>query len=205
VVLGVREALCLDFANTLFWRGSETASETLHGIDDLLGWLEQTAELPGPIVAGARAWAQRGTARAQTAFADAIAVREAIYGIFSAIAAGEPAPHHDLARLNRALAAAPSRRRLSQRDGGYGWRIDGAEITGDITGPNLLAPVLWSAGELLLNAAQRRIRRCANDRCLWLFVDTSKTGTRRWCDMSSCGNRAKAARHYSKVRRRKPD
>jgi predicted RNA-binding Zn ribbon-like protein len=64
-----------------------------------------------------------------------------------------------------------------------------------------LAPVLWSAAELLLNAPHRRIRRCANDRCLWLFVDTSKSGTRRWCDMSSCGNRAKAARHYSKVRR----
>jgi predicted RNA-binding Zn ribbon-like protein len=204
VVLGVREALCLDFANTRFWRGSEAASETLHGIDDLLGWLEHTAELPAAIVAGARDWAQRGGARSQTAFAEAIAVREAIYGIFSAIAAGEPAAAHDLTALNRALAAAPPRRRLSPRDGGYGWRIDAPEIMGDMTGPNLLAPVLWSAGELLLNAGDRRIRRCANDRCLWLFVDTSKGGTRRWCDMSSCGNRAKAARHYSKVRRRNP-
>jgi len=200
VVLGVREALCLDFANTLFWRGSEAASESLHGIDDLLGWLEQTAELPRPIIARARAWAQRGAARSQTAFGEAIAVREAVYGIFAAIAAGEPVPAHDLAQLNRALAAAPSRRQLSQRDGGYGWQIDAA----DITGPALLAPVLWSAGELLLNAGQRRIRRCANHLCLWLFIDTSKSGTRRWCDMSSCGNRAKAARHYSKVRRPKP-
>ena len=66
--------------------------------------------------------------------------------------------------------------------------------------PDLLAPVLWSAGDLVLNVARRRIRQCANEKCLWLFVDESKSGTRRWCDMTSCGNRAKARRHYSKIK-----
>jgi predicted RNA-binding Zn ribbon-like protein len=42
------------------------------------------------------------------------------------------------------------------------------------------------------------VRRCASDACLWLFIDESKAGTRRWCDMSSCGNRAKSRRHYLK-------
>ena len=54
----------------------------------------------------------------------------------------------------------------------------------------------------IVTGPHRRIRRCANDQCLWLFIDTSKGGTRRWCDMSACGNRAKARRHYSKIKAR---
>jgi len=45
-----------------------------------------------------------------------------------------------------------------------------------------------------------RLRICANDSCRWAFHDNSPTGRRRWCDMSSCGNRAKAARHRARVR-----
>jgi predicted RNA-binding Zn ribbon-like protein len=60
--------------------------------------------------------------------------------------------------------------------------------------------VLWSAADLLTGARLARIRRCANDRCLYLFVDDSRNGTRRWCSMSMCGNRAKAHRHYVKSR-----
>ncbi len=66
---------------------------------------------------------------------------------------------------------------------------------------DLLAPVLWSAADLLAGAHKTRIRECANAECLWLFLDESKGGTRRWCDMASCGNRAKARRHYLKVKR----
>jgi predicted RNA-binding Zn ribbon-like protein len=43
-----------------------------------------------------------------------------------------------------------------------------------------------------------RVRRCANPECGWLFLDDSRAGKRRWCSMSSCGNRAKARRHYHK-------
>ena len=41
-----------------------------------------------------------------------------------------------------------------------------------------------------------RVRQCANPDCGWLFLDNSKSGNRRWCSMSACGNRAKAHRHY---------
>jgi predicted RNA-binding Zn ribbon-like protein len=43
-----------------------------------------------------------------------------------------------------------------------------------------------------------RIRICASDTCQWVFYDASRTGRRRWCDMSTCGNRAKAARHRAR-------
>ena len=50
----------------------------------------------------------------------------------------------------------------------------------------------------LTSGSPERIRVCDNDRCRWVFFDTSRTGRRRWCDMSTCGNRAKAARHRAR-------
>lgn len=45
-----------------------------------------------------------------------------------------------------------------------------------------------------------RLRVCANPTCQWAFFDTSRTGRRKWCDMSTCGNRAKAARHRERLK-----
>jgi predicted RNA-binding Zn ribbon-like protein len=64
-----------------------------------------------------------------------------------------------------------------------------------------------SACELLVGAERRRIKECpAPDGCGWLFLDASKNAARRWCDMRTCGNIAKARRHYRRHRkRREPD
>ncbi|GGJ37281.1 CGNR zinc finger domain-containing protein [Streptomyces brasiliensis] len=52
----------------------------------------------------------------------------------------------------------------------------------------------------LLTTAPDRIRSCASDTCVLHFFDTSRNGTRRWCSMAGCGNRAKASRHYARSR-----
>jgi predicted RNA-binding Zn ribbon-like protein len=52
----------------------------------------------------------------------------------------------------------------------------------------------------LTDGHPERIRICDNDRCRWVFYDTSRTGRRRWCDMTTCGNRAKAARHRARAK-----
>jgi predicted RNA-binding Zn ribbon-like protein len=124
-------------------------------------------------------------------------LREAIYRLFTAIAADTAIDDRELATLNAALADAPPRARLIRGAAGYGWAAEGVAPTV----ATLLAPVLWSAADLLTHAGDRRVRRCANDECLWLFMDHSKGGTRRWCDMNSCGNRAKAKRHYLRSKR----
>ena len=191
-----REDLCLTFANTLAWRGSPTPSESLGGFADLMGWLADATRLPAVTVEMARQWSQADRQQAAALFGEAIGLREAVYRLFSAVAANEPVPGADLALLNRALAAAPPRERVAPADGGYAWETDKIEVSA----PGLLAPVLWSAGDLLTRADRRRVRRCANDACLWLFIDESKPGTRRWCDMSSCGNRAKSRRHYLRTK-----
>jgi predicted RNA-binding Zn ribbon-like protein len=184
--------LCLAYANTLTWRGSEAPSESLPDLAALLAWIEKQAGLD----AGALD-ALRASPDATRLFAEAIALREAIYRIFESVAAGASPGDADFAALSDALAAAPPRTRLERRGEGYAWRIP----VPDASAPQVLAPVLWAAADLLVDAGRRRIRQCANEKCLWLFVDESKSGTRRWCDMTSCGNRAKAQRHYAKAKR----
>ena len=191
-----KDDLCLAFANTLSWRGSPAPRESLGDIDDLLGWLANTAKIPPQAIEAAGNRLRRHPYDAAALFADAVALREAIYRMFSALAASEPVGERELALLNRALAEAPDRETLARAKGGYAWAVTRI----DMTAPGLLAPVLWSAADLLTHAEHRRVRRCANDACLWLFVDESKARTRRWCDMSSCGNRAKSRRHYLKTK-----
>jgi len=186
-----RADLCLEFADTLFWRGSTPPTETLHALDDVLRWSREAGGMPAEAVRDiAATW--RSDAAKATAFDAAVALRETLYRTFSAAAAAKPAPAADLDRLNAALAAAPPRHRLQRRDGFYAWQVD--RLRPGVAA--LLAPVLWSAGDLLSQPRLARVRQCANPKCRWLFLDDSKSGTRRWCAMSMCGNRAKAQRHY---------
>lgn len=186
------EDLCLAFANTRFWRGRDTPTETLADFGDVLDWLEKNGGAPPALVAQARRWAGEHRAASGAAAVEAVSLREVIYRLFAAIAEDRKLGDADLATLNDALAATPPRLHLSRGERGLGWAA--GEATPSVA--TLLAPVLWSAADLLIYAGNRRLRRCANEECLWLFMDHSKGGTRRWCDMNSCGNRAKARRHY---------
>jgi predicted RNA-binding Zn ribbon-like protein len=76
---------------------------------------------------------------------------------------------------------------------------DGARLRWDWAGTETKAEFpLWvlarAASRLMLSENVARIRACDNPECRWLFVDTSKNHTRRWCDMRLCGNRLKARR-----------
>ncbi len=189
--------LCLEFANTRYSRGEVEPTETLHTLDDVFAWTRLAGALqPMRLDALAAAW-PRG-AHDREAFGEIIELREALYGIFAAIARRESPTVRDLDRLNGALTAAPARAELVRRDGGYVWRVQ--RLNPAIS--HLLAAVLWTAGDMLAEPSRDRVRLCANERCAWLFLDASKGGTRRWCSMSTCGNRAKAHRHYARERRR---
>ncbi len=52
--------------------------------------------------------------------------------------------------------------------------------------------------ELRNKWSRKRIRACAHPDCILYFLDATRSGTRRWCDMQTCGNRAKAKRHYNR-------
>lgn len=187
--------LCLAFANTLYWRGSSSPTETLQRLEDLLRWATGAGNVAPELVRACRAAWQPN--QAGTRLTEAIVLREAIYRLFTATAANSRLPEPDLAALNEALRAGPPRSHLSVAETQCRWQIDAPKVTL----ATLLAPVVWSAGDLLAGPYLARVRACANERCHQLFLDDSKSGNRRWCTMNSCGNRAKAHRHYLKHRK----
>jgi predicted RNA-binding Zn ribbon-like protein len=214
-----RVDLCVDFANTLAPRGG-AAVDSLHNLRDILDWCSSNAGITAGMAAKAGAsaeekpganakirakistfadlraaleeWVRAHPGADQALFSETIAIRESIYRILHALAGASDPPPVDLAAFNRALAASPQRKSIERTKNGFGWRVE----TASPTVATLLAPVLWSAGALLTGPQLAQIRECANDECLWLFVDDSRNGSRRWCSMQSCGNRAKARRHY---------
>ncbi|MBX9942674.1 MAG: ABATE domain-containing protein [Reyranella sp.] len=179
-----RPDLCLDFVNTRYWRGQDAPTETLAAPEDLAAWT------------AANGGARPAKPPARREFERAVELRELIHRLFDAHAQGKAPASRDIEALNEALAAAPARAALRRERGGYAWDVD----IRSGTALALLAPVLWTAGDLLTGPTLGRVRRCANLECGWLFLDSSRAGKRRWCFMQSCGNRAKARRHYHKSR-----
>lgn len=190
-IAAFEEDLCLAFANTRYWRGRATPMETLGDAASLRDWAARHGGADAALVAATlRPDAEDAVLEA------ALEARECIHGVFAAVARGNEAAPSDLRRLAALLAAAPARDSMEWRSTDVAWRIQAPACV-----EALLAPVIWSAADLLARAGMRRILCCGNPQCLWLFLDRSKNGTRRWCDMAACGNRAKAARHYERTRR----
>lgn len=172
----VAGSLCLDFVNTVDPRHAPQREERLSDYAAVLEWARE---------AGIEA-SRLPAAAASRAHEEAIALRETLYAIFGAVARGEAPPEEALRHLNDELARRP---RQITAGRGFVWVAD-----------DVLAPIAWSAAELLTNGPLERVRECpGDDTCGWLFLDTSRNGSRRWCDMQTCGNRAKARRHYRRA------
>jgi predicted RNA-binding Zn ribbon-like protein len=123
----------------------------------------------------------------------ALSVREALYRVFVAVAHGGRPSGDDLARVEDAHARAFRRARLVRGGGAYRYEVAAA------TGVDaILWPILESTRELL--AEPTRIKECPGDDCGWVFLDATRSGTRRWCSMASCGSRAKMRRYRARVR-----
>ena len=187
-----RRDLGIDFANTVAYRGSKP-DDSLHNLADLFTWLRTAKALPEPVVATLPRLIASAQVDETLLFNEIISFRETGYRLLNAVAAPSAMPSGDLQRLNHALAEAPARVSLAHSDNLLGWRIETQP-----TAAGILAPVLWSTADLLAGPDSARLRACANPQCLWLFLDDSKNGTRRWCSMQACGNRAKAHRHYQR-------
>ena len=185
--------LCLDFTDMVDWRTSGHAHDTLDSYEALLEWSGKKGLLDQKQVnALGRATGKEDFARV---LAEAVRLREAIYRIFSAIAHKNRAPPKDLAILNEYLAKSLSRMVVKETGEGYEWGL-----SCDTTPEMMLYQIAESAAVLLTSKDLSRVRECANEEegCGSLFLDCSKSQTRRWCSMESCGNRAKSRAFYDR-------
>jgi predicted RNA-binding Zn ribbon-like protein len=188
---------CLDFANTIAWPAEGHARERLDSYGDLLQWAHAAGILDSGAVRRLRRAARSAPGAAELVLQDARALREAIYQVFRARSEHRDAEPGATTMLNRFLGQALGRLRLRVEGDGCSWMFvdQGDELD------RMLWPVAWSAASLLTSDDVRLVRRCAAHQCGWLFVDHSRNRSRRWCTMKSCGNSAKARRHYARTRR----
>jgi predicted RNA-binding Zn ribbon-like protein len=55
------------------------------------------------------------------------------------------------------------------------------------------------AASALLQSEASRLRICGGSDCGWMYVDRSRNGLRRWCEMQTCGTVAKSRRRAARV------
>ncbi len=188
-------ALCLDFTNLVNWRDSPNPKDYMGDYEDLVQWSAHAGILTPPPDAELVLLPSRQPAVAERVFMEARELREIIFRIFSAPAEGTDPPADDLGALNAFLSRSMAAAAFEKEEDGFVLSFGGGQ------GPDrMLPPIVWSAVQLLTSPDMRRVKVCSGDTCGWLFIDSSKNRSRRWCEMSDCGNRAKARRHYQKVK-----
>lgn len=188
--------LSLDFANTVDWHASQRPIEFLTSYSELVAWSVHAEVLTQGQGEQLRQEAAAHPADAEAVLRRAISLREATYRVFSAISHGLRPEESDLTVLNTELAGLLAQSRLGWRGDSLDWQWAGGARALD----RMLWAVVRDASDLLTSGELDRVGQCADQRCGWLFLDTSRNRSRRWCSMAYCGNRAKARRHYERSR-----
>ena len=186
--------LALDFANTVHDYRIPEDRDDLGSYADLVAWSLRTELIDEAAAEKLVNRARREPEAAAEVLRAAKDYRQTIYDVFAATALDKSPAAEDLGRLNRALQDAKAHAQLVEQPAGFDWEwiADGEELDG------MLWPIIGSAGDLLVSGELAQARECSGDDCTWLFIDSSKNHSRRWCRMAACGNRAKARRHYSR-------
>jgi predicted RNA-binding Zn ribbon-like protein len=185
-----------DFLNTLEYEDSPTDPsfgtlvERLTSLDVAAAWLARAAVVTD---AAAITSVARTAADRERALERLVTTRTALRDVAHSVAHEEAPTHDAIDEVNRALA---SRERIELVAADDGVRLGHSHVGDAIDAvlARIAEPIVREIG----NGHDDRIRICANDTCRWLFYDESRAGRRRWCDMATCGNRAKAQRHRAR-------
>ena len=187
----------LDFVNTINWTSDGLEDERLVDYQSLTRWAEQAGVVTRSVAAALRRAARERPADAARAYASALRLRSLLHGVFVESAAGR-AGDASLAALEATFTAAMRRVRLVRPSGAsdarvsLGWHGWGEALECP------LWPITRAAAELLASSEARKLRVCAAQDCGWVYVDRSRNGLRRWCEMRTCGASAKSRRYYAR-------
>lgn len=187
-------SLCLDFVNTVHCYGCADIGEYLNTYKDLVAWSRHVGTISAGEAKTLSRRADRHPAEAKNTHERAIELREAVYRIFTINLETRAEAEEDLAVFNDYLAGALMQSTIFKTDDGFCLETTGNKAKLDW----ILNPVIRSAADLMVSKEIKRVKKCADPKCGWLFLDTSRNRSRRWCDMRDCGNRAKANRFYRK-------
>lgn len=188
----------LDFVNTVNGR-DQSPSDWLDSYARLVEWAELARLLPDKTLRVLARKAQSEPATAARALARAKLLREGMFALVKAIISGDAPQRDALALLREHWIEGINAHELRFADG----RV-GPELRGNATDFDLIASmVAYRMVEYVLALPADRLRICQGPNCAWLFIDSSKAGRRRWCDMAVCGNAAKSRRFHARSQRRR--
>lgn len=185
----------IDFVNTVDEMLGDSPIDQLESYGDLLDWSEQASLICTDIIASLQEAAQECERDSERVLRQARLFRSHLRDVLTSFVEDRPPEARDLKAITAYARKAAAHSRLDCCGDGFAWVLDEA------SGCELDWPI-WelarAAVALLTSDSLNRLRRCANETCGWLFIDQSRNHSRRWCDMSSCGNRAKARRNYAR-------
>ena len=188
------DPLCVRFVNTVDWRDDPVRrSDPLKSYSDLLHWASHAGAIPPRIAHQLAHEASQHPAAAQAAFTHAILLREALASVLAAAVQRSQPPADDLRRFNAALGKSGEHLRLAGSKGAFHLDWDS-----ESSFERVLWPVVHSAADLVTSSDLQRLRTSEGEGCGWFFLDTTRNRSRRWCNMASCGNRAKVKRFYER-------
>ena len=185
----------LDFCNTVHWRRRPVYNELLTDYDRLIEWA--TA---GEVVSAAEARQLKTLATERSPDAldrlkTARDTRDALYRFLAARLAGQSAQPQDHAAVSGAVADASAHADLVEHEGHFILKVQVLSLE------TILRRVMLMAGTLLTTPMLERVGQCQDPRgCGWLFLDTTRNHSRRWCAMDDCGSLDKARRYYHRGR-----
>jgi predicted RNA-binding Zn ribbon-like protein len=183
----------LEFVNT-YEQVRGTWTERLETLEDAVRWLAEHDLLHREMV-DAQLSATDGDDARERKLRRIRTVRAALRELLDARVERRPAEPAALRAVNRALRTQYVYELVPAPDGvSLDHRHEGDPIDG------ALARLAESIARELTQPESERLRVCANEECLWVFYDSSPAGRRKWCDMGTCGNRAKVARHRARQR-----
>lgn len=189
----------LDFVNTVSWgvNHETVGDEKFSDYQSVVEWGRQAGVVSATDAGRLKTRARQNPAAAVRVLRRARALRHALRVVFLGVAAGERPSADQLRVVEDEVRKTPMQLGPCPA-GGLDWQwdfTDGGALDG------ILWPVVWHAVDLLRSPdAIRRVKSCAGDTCGWVFIDESRRGNRRWCDMADCGNRAKVRRYYRRHR-----
>jgi len=182
----------LDMVNTVDWTDQGLVFDRLTDYGRVVRWAEGAHILTPSAALRLRRAAAAYPRQAERALDLARRLRLALQQCVAALASGSPADEA-LGSLNRFLPGALRHLRLAAgARGSPRFQVNWAGRGESLDSP--LWPVLWSAIQLLTSDDAGRIRVCGGENCGWVYVDRSRNGLRRWCQMGTCGTAAKNRR-----------
>lgn len=178
--------ISLDLINTVSWPDTAREHDWLDRPSNVIAWA---------MASGILAEEERGTLEANASDGKAVTqvhhIRNDLRDVLRPLAFDEQPPSQAVKTLNARIHEIWAHRRIDPDS--HQWTWDAPK-----TLTELFAPVIWNAAHILTNADHTRIGHCPS--CRWLFYDTTRNRSRRWCDMADCGSRDKALRYYHRTK-----